>query len=112
MLNFAIRASFSLSKGAGGYSIAPLLHLQPLVDRRDSVGYRIIIEFGPIYHSKPNEVELKSNRVRQELQCAFDLQKASPFDLIWVRDREMSLFDVGAPRIPIPNIPLTQVGLL
>ncbi|KAJ5434000.1 hypothetical protein N7491_004595 [Penicillium cf. griseofulvum] len=85
MLNFAIRASFSLSKGAGGYSIAPLLHLQPLLDAANSVGYRIISDFGTELDSKPTEHELSVNRTIQQLQRAFDLQEATPFDLIWRR---------------------------
>lgn len=98
MLGLAIRASFLLNKGAGGYSIAPLLHLQPLLDREDSVGVRIMTQlgFGGISRTTPNEVGLLVDRTIQELQHAFDLQKATPFDLtFFYTGVSLSLFDVG-----------------
>lgn len=100
MLGLAIRASFLLNKGAGGYSIAPLLHLQPLLNEGDSLGWRIMTDFsiGGFYYTTPNELELRVlvDRTIQELQHAFDLQKATPLDLIFFdRGVSYSLFDVG-----------------
>lgn len=98
MLGLAIRASFLLNKGAGGYSIAPLLHLQPLLDKSDSLGLRIVnqLQFHRIYRTTPNELELLVDRTMRELQHAFDLQEATPFDLTCLGGgASFSLFDVG-----------------
>lgn len=98
MLGLALRASFLLNKGAGGYSIAPLLHLQPLLNEGDSVGWRIRRDFyfGGTFRARTNELELLMDRTIQELRHAFDLQKATPLDLIFFdRGVSYSLFDVG-----------------
>lgn len=98
MLGLALRASFLLNKGAGGYSIAPSLHLQPLLNEEDSLGWRILTQSysDRIYGTAPNKLELFVDHTIQELQHAFDLQKATPLDLT-VRHSGVSysLFDVG-----------------
>lgn len=93
MLGFAIRASFLLTKGAGGHSIAPLLHLQPLVEITDSLALKIFSNF--FICATSGDLRPLVDHTLQQLQQSFDLQEATPFDLIWVWDREMSLFDVG-----------------
>lgn len=51
---------------------------------------------GGFYGTTPNELELLVDRTIQELQHAFDLQKATPLDLIFVDTGvSYSLFDVG-----------------
>lgn len=113
MLGLAIRASFLLNKGSGGYSIAPLLHLQPLLDREDSLGLRIMSQlyFGDLFHTTPNEFELLVDHTIQELQHAFDLQEATPFDLIFFgRGVSYSLFDVGTTPFRSHTF-LTQIDL-
>ncbi|KAJ5382404.1 hypothetical protein N7517_000315 [Penicillium concentricum] len=97
LLGFAIEATFSLKRGAGGYSIAPFLHLQTLLDKRKSLGYRLCKEFRfkvLFGCAAPDEFELLVNHTLQYLQWAFDLQKATPFELIEHCGQELSLFDL------------------
>lgn len=108
MLGLAIRASFLLKKGAGGYSIAPLLHLQPLLCIADSLGLRILNDFSYsacFQCSTPNDFESLMDCTVQQLQHAFDLQEATPLDLILIPNGELSLFDVGATPFPYHPVP-------
>ncbi|KAJ5793745.1 hypothetical protein N7457_000344, partial [Penicillium paradoxum] len=101
LLNLALKASFLVNKGAGGYSIAPLLHLQPLVGAEDSLGWFILNDF----HFKTligctvppaDGFDSLLDDTQRQLQQAFDLQKSTPFDSISFEDNDMSFFDAGA----------------
>lgn len=75
------------------------MHLQPLLDTKDSVGYFIAHAFwsdGYFKCETPDNFELLVDHTLQKLQGAFNLQEATPFDLIWRYGKESSLFDVGA----------------
>ncbi|OQE40847.1 hypothetical protein PENCOP_c005G00683 [Penicillium coprophilum] len=82
--------------GAGGYSIAPLLQLQPLLDKEHSVAYRISadLEYSLAERPTPNEYGLHVDHVIRQLQQAFDLREASPFDKVEWHGTERSLFDL------------------
>lgn len=94
LLGFIFRASFTFNKGAGGVSIAPLLHIQPLLDMETSVGYKIIIRLYRQNHTITNNSDFEQSidlTIRQ-LQEAFDQREASPLDMF---KYEQSIFDVS-----------------
>lgn len=96
MLNLAIRASFLITKGAGGFSIAPSLHFRSVISLEDSVISEIILKAMFSSYLARKDCGSFVDQILRQLQEAFDLRRASPYDRIVLFDTEHSTFDVGA----------------
>lgn len=96
LLGFVFQASFNLDRGAGGISIAPLLHINPLLDQRTSVVYGILDMLHDNIRVTENlgDYEKSIDLTIRQLQEAFDRREASPLDIVWLWS-ECSVLDVS-----------------
>lgn len=96
LLHLAITTSFSLSKGAGGFSIAPELHVQSVVSHCSWIGdfwQELNINFFNASTSLKKE-KIVDNAINQ-LQQAFTEGRAAPSDIVCISNDNMkSLVDV------------------
>ncbi|CAG7925023.1 unnamed protein product [Penicillium olsonii] len=96
LLGFIFQASVRFDRGAGGSSIAPLLHMQPLLSMESSVGCKILQrdEFLFYLDTGLDNYENSIDLIMRQLQEAFDRREASPFDIVWIHS-EVSIFDIA-----------------
>ncbi|CAG7958813.1 unnamed protein product [Penicillium olsonii] len=116
LLGFVFQASLRFDRGAGGISIAPLLHMQPLLSEESSVGCKLLNGHEFLLWLTPDldDYERSIDLIISRLQKAFDRREASPLDRVWVHS-EVSIFDVSLfPYINIrfcpPVDPLEQIA--
>ncbi|CAG8221740.1 unnamed protein product [Penicillium olsonii] len=96
LLGFIFQASVRFDRGAGGISIAPLLHMQPLLSMESSVGCKILQRDKFLFYLDTglDNYENSIDLIMRQLQEAFDRREASPFDIVWIQS-EVSIFDIA-----------------
>jgi len=77
----ALEASFTISRGAGGFSVSPFLQVRGLV-RDNSPAFELVWTcLKNIWHSKDEKCEAHVTEGLQQLRSLFDLGEAAPGDI-------------------------------
>jgi hypothetical protein len=109
LLGLIVQASFSFTKGAGGFSIAPCLRVQPFISEEDSVGYSICLGFleNAFWYNKiATDAEKLVTMTIEQFQNAFDQQQASPNDTfeygnsVWRVSLSQNMYQIFTSRSP------------
>lgn len=82
LLKDAAEASFSIIRGAGGFSISPMLHCQRIVDEQEGAfglvkSYWVEIKFA----KSAKDLEDTTTRKIQEIKQLFQKRQATPYDV-------------------------------
>lgn len=116
-LSRAITLSFSLSKGAGGFSIAPVLRIQVLLGERSWVSQKLRL-FNTFNHLFIPHCDGNLDNLVYEFQNVFSEGKATPSDMVsyggFEHEAGYSLVDVGTQNyfISVCEINLFSLSLL
>lgn len=93
LLRVAVTASFSLSKGAGGFSIAPSLSVQTILKYSDSILKLQMIQSINMKKTTVSEFDQTIDHCIRQAQQAFSAGKSRPSDIFYfdyaLRDHNM-----------------------